>query len=167
MIDIFNFYKTGETEPTIIFNEEDILGPYPFDVFEVEVDERQDTGRSKMQQHGIWRVRPFRNFMTIHIEGGLLGDDAETYVARRRALVDAIQHDPNVDPMSIARIHGTIHMLPSGESEEWLADVITSMFDAPTHANEGDWSTTRYAISWYSDLPYFVGADSGLFYYWS
>jgi hypothetical protein len=138
---------------------------YPIHDFDITVKERQNTERKRMQEVGLWPTRLYRDSMSIHMEGAILGDDPEDYVSKRVGLVMALQLDPtNLTP---PRKHGTLHMKPAGYEEDWITDVIVAEFTAPIKASAGNWDASEFMITFISWTPYFVGAESGDYFYWT
>lgn len=131
--------------------------------FDVTINQRTDTTRTKVQQPGVWGTRSYRGAMTIHVEGDIFHDSPAQYVTLRLGMVLALFGDPDavVTHDKLGRLSFTL----DGQGESWYADCTISTFSAPMTANMP--SLTSYLISFESFLPYFIGTDSGNKYQWS
>lgn len=144
---------------------------WPLKTFDVQVDQRIDTSRNKMMEHGRWRTRSYRGGMSIHCEGSGFGDMGATdeltvanYVTARKQLVLALYGPP--DRVVVEDYMGSLYVTPYGESEAWVAQYCTiEAFQAPVEALYP--ALTTYLITFQSFDPWFVGASSGTKYYWS
>lgn len=137
----------------------------PLNLFDVTVASRNDTGRNRVQQHGVNPTKTLRGGMEIHCEGVLFDDDSGPYVTLRKSLVLALFGDPGAafDPQQ--RSDGTLVIRLEGESEDWQTDCIVTAFSAPVRGNYP--SLTEYAVTFFSWNPWFIGASSANRYYWS
>ena len=127
----------------------------PLSDFNVEVDERIDTSREKMQTHGLWPGFAYRGGMTITMSGSILADTDDQYVVRRKAMVRALFGD-NYNSLVSIETMGTFRMKPAGESELWEVKYVTQAFSAPTQWQQGSWSL--FMVTLFCFQPYFTGA---------
>lgn len=137
----------------------------PFTLFDVSVQRRADTGRNRSQNHGVNPTISLKGGMEIHLEGALFDDSSELYIVQRKALIAAVEGDPNVDPDLATRFDLTYEVTFSGETEAWQTECIVSEFTAPVRALYP--ALTEYALTLFSWTPWFVGADTGTRYYWT
>lgn len=131
--------------------------------FDVQVNQRSDTSRTKVQQQGVWGTRTFRGAMTIHIEGDLFADTSPEYVTKRLTMVKALFGEP--DTVITHDKLGRLSFQLDGLDESWYTDCTISAFSAPVTALMP--ALTSYLVSFESFLPYFIGSDSGDYFYWS
>lgn len=136
----------------------------PLSDFEVTPARRVDTSRNRSQNHGVNPTISLKGGMEIHMEGALFDDDSALYIAQRKALVAAVEGDPNNDT-ALSRYDLTFSFTPTGEAEAWEAQCVVSEFTAPVRALYP--ALTEFALTLFSWLPWFVGANTGTRYYWT
>ena len=140
----------------------------PFTNLDVQVTQRTDFSRTKMEQHGIYPTFTYRGQMELNIEGDLIADDASDYITKRLLLVTTLFGDPN-DPTSgdnpTSRKNGTLNVAFTGQSEHWKCDVTISAWSAPQVGGYPGYS--KYMLTLVSPTPWFNGVTSGDRYYWS
>lgn len=154
-------WTNAETAATYSLNS-DVA---PLKDFDVTVNERTNTDRTKAESHGVNPTFSYRGGMTIHCEGDLFKDTSADYVAERKLLVAALFGDPNSVPVPTQRKLGTLAVGFEGETEDWLADCIVLEFSGPVQALYP--AFTNYLVSFFSWNPWFVGSVSGNKHYWS
>jgi hypothetical protein len=136
----------------------------PFTDLEISVTQRSDRSRKKMQQHGIWATFTYRGEMELHVEGDLLADDSSDYVTKRIALVTALFGNASLDAPTV-RKNGSLAITMSGQTEDFGCDVSIDAFSAPQMGSYPAYS--KYLVTFFNPLPYFIGLTSGNRYYWS
>lgn len=153
-------YTNAETSVTYNLNN-DVA---PFTDLDITVEQRVDTSRNKMEQHGVWPTFPYRGGMEIHIEGDLLADDSSDYVTKRLALVAALFGNASQTAPTV-RKNGTVALRLSGQTEDFGCDVTITAFSGPITGSYNAYS--KYLLSLFNPNPYFVGLTSGNKFYWS
>lgn len=151
-------YTNAETAAVYHFND-DIA---PMTEFDVTVNQRIDSSRTKMEQHGIWPTFTYRGEMEINIEGDILADDTADYVTKRLALTAALFGDGSVPTV---RKSGSLVITLDGMAEDITCDVSISAFSGPISGTNAAFS--NYLVTFISPDPWFIGATSGDKYYWS
>lgn len=157
-------YTNAETAATYNLND-DIA---PFTNLDVQVTQRTDFSRNKMEQHGIWPTFTYRGQMELNIEGDLIANDASDYVAKRLALALALFGDPNDGTSGMhptVRNNGSLVITLSGMTEDLGCDVTISAFSAPNVGGYPGYS--KYLLTFVSTDPWFVGQTTSDKYYWS
>src|ERR1043166_3074685 len=137
----------------------------PLSDFEVNPVSRTSTDRNKPQKHGVNPTFSFRGGMEIHLEGAMFKDTTALYVAYRKTLALALFGDPNAAADVTNRKLGTLTIRLDGETEDWKADCTVTAYTNPIRANYP--TLSEFLVTLFSWTPYFTGASSGTFYFWS
>ncbi len=157
-------YTNAETGTTYDFYNDFA----PFTNLDIQVTQRTDFSRSKMEQHGLWATYTYRGQMELNIEGDLIADDSSDYVTKRLALLLALFGDPN-DPTSgtqpTHRRNGDIAITMDGMAEDLTAPVSISAWTAPAVGGYPGYS--KYMLTLVNPSPWFVGSSTTDKYYWS
>lgn len=138
----------------------------PLNTFDVQVANRTETGRNKMEQHGVnSTIASVRGGMEIHVEGSLFAETSSAYATERKALVKALFGDPNTPVTLTDRTNGTLTIRVDGETEDWEAYCAVTVFQAPMKGNFP--ALTDYLVTFFSWEPWFTGSSSGDKYYYA
>lgn len=153
-------YTNAET--AVVYNLNNDIAP--FTELDIQVAQRVDTSRNRMEQHGVWPTLPHRGGMEIHVEGDLLADDSGDYVTKRIALVTALFGNASLDAPTV-RKNGSLAIRMSGQTEDFGCDVTITAFSAPQMGSYPAYS--KYLVTFFNPVPYFVGLTTSNRFYWS
>lgn len=161
MLDLVKFY--GRNGWTIEFND----SAYHINLegesgFTVEVAQRTPEAQNKMFAHGEWPTRNYAGGMTITLQGSLSYDNSDDYNAGRITFVNSLRGSPDDE---VIRKDGTLQVQFSGQAEPWECDVRIVQFTAPLGGASP--SRSPFLLTLYSFLPYFIGSNTGIKYYYS
>jgi hypothetical protein len=131
----------------------------PLKEFTVEVDSRSEEV-PRMQEHGIWPSHTYQGKMLIHINGDLLYNTPQLYIAGRLQMLNTLV--PAGVVVNTRRM-GTIRMQYTGQEVMYSDDVtLDAMPSVPMRALYP--SVTEFDITFKVFRPYMIGAGSGRFY---
>lgn len=132
----------------------------PLKEFIVEIDSRSEEV-PRMQEHGIWPAYTYQGKMLLHLNGDILENTPEQYIASRINMLNILV------PAGIVvntRRMGTITMKYSGMAEDMYQDEVTldAMPSLPMRALYP--SVTEFDITFKIFRPYMIGKSSGRYY---
>jgi hypothetical protein len=115
------------------------------------------TDRPRMQQHGDWEGFNYLDHLTVHIEGDLIRDTTELYIAARMQLM-AMLHPPPGRQKS--RIWGTLTVKYFGFEAVKNRTTGDSYASMPMSAQAPS-TVGPYMIQWKVFDPYWTGVGTG------
>ena len=128
----------------------------PMHDFTIEGSTRM-TDRPRMQQHGDWEGFNYLDHLTVHIEGDLIRDTTELYIAARMQLM-AMLHPPPGRQKS--RIWGTLTVKYFGFEAVKNRTTGDSYASMPMSAQAPS-TVGPYMIQWKVFDPYWTGVGTG------
>jgi hypothetical protein len=123
--------------------------------------EMRGNDRNRGEAHGIYPRKTYLGKMLISMEGDLLDDTPEDYIAARQEALRVILPDPIASVTQ--RKLGTLVVRYSGMSEDMETDVALDGWEMPMEALYP--STTPFMFNWVSFTPYWTGVASGSYYF--
>jgi hypothetical protein len=129
---------------------------WPLKKFDPVVDMRGND-RTRGESHGIYPRKTYMGRMHITMEGDLLADTPEDYIAARQEVLALILGDPLAAVTT--RKMGTLVIRYAGMTEDMETDVALESWDMGMEAIYP--STTPFQFNWVSFTPYWTGVATG------
>jgi hypothetical protein len=129
--------------------------------FNVEVQDRTITDRTKMQARGVWRTFSYEGGMTIDIEGTLQANSPANVLTQLALLTASLRGLPT-DTITV-RKRGFIKIRRLDATEDWQADFTVLGYTPKVSAET---TVIPYMITLFCWDPYFTGSGTSGLYYW-